>query len=184
MSATALKSTNRRFSSLNYQNFEFFCLVPRSPTHTGLICEKTLKPNISSLGPFKDVASSTVHEVTASTVNVTAFGWFLAASAVHIRASAVRDVWRTHKWLSLLIFEQFLPCTKWALPYLKRPQLWNLTAFAVHYLSPPRLYMWLTLLYIWRPPLKNEMYMWRFLLHIWRSLLFWQPLLYMRRSLI
>ena len=53
MSATALKSTNRRFSSLNCQNFEFFCLVPGSPTHTGLICEKTLKPNISSLGPFK-----------------------------------------------------------------------------------------------------------------------------------
>jgi hypothetical protein len=52
MSATALKSTNRRFSSVNYQNFEFFCLVPRSPTPTGLICEKTLKPNISSLGPF------------------------------------------------------------------------------------------------------------------------------------
>ncbi len=40
MSATALKSINRRFSSLNYKNFEFFCLVPRSPTHTGLICEK------------------------------------------------------------------------------------------------------------------------------------------------
>jgi hypothetical protein len=53
MSATALKSTNRRFSSLNCQNFEMFCLVPRSPTHTGLICEKTLKPNISNLGPFK-----------------------------------------------------------------------------------------------------------------------------------
>jgi hypothetical protein len=55
MSATALKSTNRRFSSLNYQTFEFFCLVPRSPTPTGLICEKTLKPNISSLGPFKGI---------------------------------------------------------------------------------------------------------------------------------
>jgi hypothetical protein len=40
MSATALKSTKRRFSSLNHQNFEFFRLVPRSPTHTGLICEK------------------------------------------------------------------------------------------------------------------------------------------------
>jgi hypothetical protein len=33
--------------------FEFFRLVPRSPTHTGLICGKTLEPNISSLGPFK-----------------------------------------------------------------------------------------------------------------------------------
>jgi hypothetical protein len=53
MSATALKSTKRRFSSLNHQNFEFFGLVPRSPTHTGLICGKTLEPNISSLGPFK-----------------------------------------------------------------------------------------------------------------------------------
>jgi hypothetical protein len=54
MSATALKSTKRRFSSLNHQNFEFFRLVPRSPTHTGLICGKTLEPNISSLGPFKE----------------------------------------------------------------------------------------------------------------------------------
>ncbi len=53
MSATALKSTNRRFSSLKCQNFEICCLVPRSPTHTGLICEKTPKQNISSLGPFK-----------------------------------------------------------------------------------------------------------------------------------
>jgi hypothetical protein len=47
------KSTKRRFSSLNHQSFEFFRLVPRSPTHTGLICGKTLEPNISSLGPFK-----------------------------------------------------------------------------------------------------------------------------------
>jgi hypothetical protein len=38
---------------LNHQIFEFFCLVPRSPTNTGLICGKTLEPNISSLGPFK-----------------------------------------------------------------------------------------------------------------------------------
>jgi hypothetical protein len=52
-----LKNTNRQFSSLNYKNFEFFCLVPRSPTHTGLICEKTLKPNISSLGPFKVIVN-------------------------------------------------------------------------------------------------------------------------------
>jgi hypothetical protein len=55
MSATELKSTKRRFSSLNDQNFEFFRLVPRSPTHTGLICGKTLEPNISSLGPFNGV---------------------------------------------------------------------------------------------------------------------------------
>jgi hypothetical protein len=53
MLATALKSAKRRFSSLNHQNFEFFLLVPRSPTHTGLICGKALEPNISSLGPFK-----------------------------------------------------------------------------------------------------------------------------------
>jgi hypothetical protein len=54
MSATALKSTKQRFSSLNHQNFEFFRLVPRSPTHTGLIFGKTLEPNISSLDPFKN----------------------------------------------------------------------------------------------------------------------------------
>jgi hypothetical protein len=53
MSATALKSTKWRFSSLDHQNFEFVCLVPWSRTHTGLICVQTLKPNISSLGPFK-----------------------------------------------------------------------------------------------------------------------------------
>ncbi len=58
MSATALKSTKRRFSSLNHQNFEFFRLVSRSPTHTGLICGKTLEPNISSLGPFKSPMSN------------------------------------------------------------------------------------------------------------------------------
>ncbi len=52
MSAATLKGTKRWFSSLNHQNFEFFCLVPRSPTHTGLICVVTLEPNISSLGPF------------------------------------------------------------------------------------------------------------------------------------
>jgi hypothetical protein len=37
---TAKKYTKRRFSSLNHQNFEFFGLVHKSPTHTGLICEK------------------------------------------------------------------------------------------------------------------------------------------------
>jgi hypothetical protein len=52
MSATALTSTLRRFSILNHLNFEFFCLIPKSPTHTGLICGKTLESNISSLGPF------------------------------------------------------------------------------------------------------------------------------------
>jgi hypothetical protein len=55
MSATALKSTKRRFSGLNHKIFEFFYLGPRSPTDTGLIYVKTLEPNISSLGPFKYV---------------------------------------------------------------------------------------------------------------------------------
>jgi hypothetical protein len=32
--------------------FGFFSLVSKSPAHTGLICLKTLEPNISSLGPF------------------------------------------------------------------------------------------------------------------------------------
>ncbi len=41
MSATALKSTKWRFSSLKHQNFGFFGLVPKSPTHTDLICVKT-----------------------------------------------------------------------------------------------------------------------------------------------
>ncbi len=31
---------------------EFFGLVPKSPTHAGLICVKTPKPNISCLGSF------------------------------------------------------------------------------------------------------------------------------------
>jgi hypothetical protein len=38
----------------------FFGLVPRSPTYTGLICVKTLEPNISSLGAFK-LASHSQH---------------------------------------------------------------------------------------------------------------------------
>jgi len=46
MSATALKSSKRRFSSIKILNFW--------PTHTGLICVKTLEPIISSLGPFKE----------------------------------------------------------------------------------------------------------------------------------
>jgi hypothetical protein len=54
LSATSLKSTNWRFSSLNHQNYEFFGLVPKSPTHTGLICVKTTEPNISNLGLFKN----------------------------------------------------------------------------------------------------------------------------------
>jgi hypothetical protein len=53
MSASALKSTKWRFSSLNHQNFEFFGLVPKSPNHSGMICVKTLEPNISGLGHFK-----------------------------------------------------------------------------------------------------------------------------------
>ncbi len=53
MSATALKSIKWRFSSLNHKNFEFFGLVPKSLTHTGLNWVWTLEPNISSLGPFK-----------------------------------------------------------------------------------------------------------------------------------
>jgi hypothetical protein len=40
MSATAQKSTKWRFSRLNHQNFEFFGLVSKSPTQTGLICAK------------------------------------------------------------------------------------------------------------------------------------------------
>ncbi len=47
---TALKSTNWRFSGLNHPNFGFFDLVPKSPTHTILICVKTPEPTISSLG--------------------------------------------------------------------------------------------------------------------------------------
>ena len=38
MSATALKSTNWQFSSK--PNLDFFGLVPKSSTHTGLICVK------------------------------------------------------------------------------------------------------------------------------------------------
>ncbi len=53
MTATVLKSTNWRFSSLNHANFDFFGLGPKSPTHTGLIWVKTPEPNISSLGSFK-----------------------------------------------------------------------------------------------------------------------------------
>jgi hypothetical protein len=48
MTATVLKSTNWRFSSLNHPNFDFFGLDPKSPTHTGMICVKTPELNISS----------------------------------------------------------------------------------------------------------------------------------------
>jgi hypothetical protein len=54
MSATALKSTKWQFSSLTIKILKFFGLVPKSPTHTGLICVKPLEPNMSSLGPFKE----------------------------------------------------------------------------------------------------------------------------------
>jgi hypothetical protein len=53
--ATALKSTNWRFSGLNHPDFRFVGLVLKSPTHTGLICVKFPEPNISSLGPFNRV---------------------------------------------------------------------------------------------------------------------------------
>ncbi len=92
MSATAFKSTKRRFSRLNHQNFKFFRLVPRSPTHTGLIRGKTLEPNRISQAwaPLKTVilllgvffhTSSTPHyqplsqlirvEVVSDDINVT-----------------------------------------------------------------------------------------------------------------
>jgi hypothetical protein len=37
----------------NNQNFKFFCLAPKSPTHTGLVCVKNSSTNISCLDPFK-----------------------------------------------------------------------------------------------------------------------------------
>ncbi len=40
----------------NPSKFWIFCLFPRSPAQTGLICGKTLEPNISRLGPFKIVS--------------------------------------------------------------------------------------------------------------------------------
>ncbi len=46
------KSTKWLFSCLNHQNVQSFGLVPKlpkSPTHTGLICAETLNRNISSL---------------------------------------------------------------------------------------------------------------------------------------
>ncbi len=94
MSATALKSTNRRFSSLNYQNFEFLCLVPRSPTHTGLICEKTLKPNISSLGPFKGIGSQNDIFLRFVLFNMFRYFlllrcWFLPGLQIRIRIGSV-----------------------------------------------------------------------------------------------
>jgi hypothetical protein len=57
MSATVLKCTKWRFSSLNQQNFVFIGLGPKSPTRTGIICVKTLEPNISSLAPLRAMQS-------------------------------------------------------------------------------------------------------------------------------
>jgi hypothetical protein len=67
MSVTVLTSPKCRVSSLNHQNVGLFGLVPKSPTHTGLICVNTLKPIISCLGPFKCICPETstklyVHE--------------------------------------------------------------------------------------------------------------------------
>jgi hypothetical protein len=54
-SAAVLNITKWQFLRLNHKNFEFFVLASKSPTETGLICVKTLEPNISNLGPFKKV---------------------------------------------------------------------------------------------------------------------------------
>jgi hypothetical protein len=35
--------------------FGIFGLVPKSPTHTGMLCVKTQEPSISSLGPFNNL---------------------------------------------------------------------------------------------------------------------------------
>ncbi len=53
MSAKALIITKWRFSSLNHQNLEFIGLVPKSPTHTGLICVKTLEPISQAWAPLR-----------------------------------------------------------------------------------------------------------------------------------
>ncbi len=55
--------TNRDSAKKKYKNgdiqaktinfLKVFCLVPKSPTYTGLICVKFPEPNISCLGPFK-----------------------------------------------------------------------------------------------------------------------------------
>jgi hypothetical protein len=58
LSATLPKSTNWRFSSLNQQNFEFFGLVPKSPTHTGLICVKKTRSRNLKLGPLKEFSTN------------------------------------------------------------------------------------------------------------------------------
>jgi hypothetical protein len=39
----------------NHQLFEIFGLLPKSLIQTGLISAKTSEPNISSLGPFKQM---------------------------------------------------------------------------------------------------------------------------------
>ncbi len=58
MSATVLQCAKWRFSGLNQQNFciywpSGYIYLYKSPTHTGIICAKTLEPNISSLAPLK-----------------------------------------------------------------------------------------------------------------------------------
>jgi hypothetical protein len=52
MLATALKSTKWWFLSKTHQNFEFFGLVPESPTHTGLICVQNPGAEYLKLGPL------------------------------------------------------------------------------------------------------------------------------------
>jgi hypothetical protein len=46
ISATALKSTKWRLSSLTHQLFEIFGLLPKSLIHTGLISATTTEPYI------------------------------------------------------------------------------------------------------------------------------------------
>jgi hypothetical protein len=58
LSATVLKNATWRFSSQNRKLLEFFGPVPKSTTHTSLICVKTLQPNISSLGPLKKTGNA------------------------------------------------------------------------------------------------------------------------------
>jgi hypothetical protein len=48
-----LKIQNGDFQAKNHKLLKFFDLVPKSPTHTGMICVKTPEPNISCLAPFK-----------------------------------------------------------------------------------------------------------------------------------
>ncbi len=52
-SPTALKLFTDVGDSAKKSKWQFSSLVPKSPTRTGLICVKTLEPNISSSGPFE-----------------------------------------------------------------------------------------------------------------------------------